>query len=163
MASIEAQLKKIIVKKVKMKNGLTLEETLKREADRLRDCIQARIDDYYENTPEGEYKRTYRWQGSLYAEDIVDIRIVGNRLELSLLFHPSLANHPSLFGQGDGYVPALMNDGWTAKKLERRFGVIEGFTRFEGIHYIENGIDDFNKTNTLGIHILFDSIETVDF
>ena len=153
MASIEEQLKKIIVSTVKMSDGLTLQQQLKREVDRLYSCIQKYIDQYYDSYKPEVYERTYRFQGSMYAQDIVDIYIDGNKIKLSILFHDDLANHDSLFSDEKAYVPLLMNDGWTAKKLENRIGRIERFTHFDGIHYIENGIRDFNATNKLGLHI----------
>lgn len=157
MASIEQQLKKIAVSKVKLKNGLTLKETLKREVDRLYDCIQKYIDEYYDSyEPNDEYgyQRTYRFQGSMYAQNFLDARIIGNRIELSISFHDDLAYHPSIFGGNEGYVPLLINDGWHAPKLANIIGrEIYRLTYYEGYHFIEKGIAEFNRTNTLGIHI----------
>lgn len=153
MASIEEQLKKLVVSKVKTKNGMTLEEQLKREVDRLYDCIQKYIDGYYNSYEPEIYERTYRFQGSMYAQNLIDARVEGDKINLSILFNDDLANHDSLFSNEEAYVPLLINDGWVAEKLESRLGIIPRFTRFEGIHFIEKGITDFNRTNTLGIHI----------
>lgn len=159
MASIQQQLNKIIASKAKMKDGLTLEQKLKIEVDRLYNCIQDKIDDYYDSYEPKIYERTWRFQGVMYAQDMVDIQVVGNRLSLSILFHPSLANHPSLLGGNDGYVPLLLNYGWVAEKLEDSLGyVIPRFTRFEGVHFIEEGIDEYNRINPLGIRININKI-----
>ncbi|MBQ2396893.1 MAG: hypothetical protein II304_07675 [Bacteroidales bacterium] len=156
MASIEQQLKKIIASKAKMKDGLTLEQRLKIEVDRLYNCIQKYIDEYYDSykpSPTG-YDRTWRFQGSMYAQNFLDARIKGNRIELSILFNDDLAYHPSLFGGEEGYVPLLINDGWHSKKLAAAIGhEVYRLTYYEGYHFIEKGIAEFNQTNTLGIHI----------
>lgn len=68
MASIEEQLKKIIVSTVKMSDGLTLQQQLKREVDRLYSCIQKYIDQYYDSYKPKVYERTYRFQGSMYRQ-----------------------------------------------------------------------------------------------
>lgn len=158
-SNLNKQLNKIIASKVKFKDGLTLEQKLKIEVDRLYDCIQDKIDEYYDSYEPKVYRRTYRFQDSMYAQDIVDIRVLENKITLSINFHPSLANHPSLFGGEDGYVPLLLNYGWVAEKLEDSLGyIIPRFTRFEGIHFIEEGIKEYNRINPLGITVNINKI-----
>lgn len=156
MASIESQLRKIVV----TKNGETLVEKLKREVDRLYDCIQWYIDKWYNTYSPVLYERTYRFQGAMYAEDIIDIRVVGNAITLRILFDDSLSYHFNVNNKHESFVPMLMNSGWIAHKLEDRIGIVKNFTRFEGIHYIENGIRDWNHANSLGIWI--NAISTYD-
>lgn len=172
--SLKEQLADIALKKVKFSNGETLAETMANEARRLYDCIQYYIDEYYRSYTPHVYERTYRLQGALYAEDIADIRIVGNTLHISVAFHRDLDIHPSLNGiewwdEYDTYhyidlnphessVVRLMNDGWYAHGLERIIGRrVRNLTYFDGIHFIERGIEDYNKTNKLGIKINTDN------
>lgn len=173
--SLKEQLAQIALKKVKMPDGKTLAETMASEARRLYDCIQYYIDEYYRSYEPKVYGRTYRYQGALYAEDVADVRVVGDTLRISVAFHSDLAMHPNLsevywdFGYKEGYrdehaipitrshesfVPLLMERGWNAPLLEYMIGRrVHRLTYFEGIHAVEKGIKDFNRTNKLGIKI----------
>lgn len=151
--SIESQLRKIVATNIRDKSGQTLAEKLKREVDRLYDCIQFYIDDWYKGYSPIRYKRTWRFQGAMYAEDIVDIQVVGNSIVLRILFDNDLSYHPNFNNKHESFVPILMNSGWIAHKLEDRIGIVKNFTRFDGIQFIEKGIRDWNKHNSLGIKI----------
>ena len=170
--SLKEQLSKIALKKVKMSNGETLAETMAREARRLADCIQYYIDEWYNSYEPSVYDRTYRLQGSLYAEDIADIRVVGNTLRIGVAFQKDLAYHESFesisyYNKNEEsdihyefnsphntFVPLLFNNGWKAPRLARIIGRnIYMLTYFHGAHFVENGIERFNKTNKLGIKI----------
>lgn len=173
MASIKEQLARIALKKVKLSNGETLEETMAREANRLYDCIQYYIDRYYNDKKNDPlvYERTYRYQGALYAEDIVNIRVVGDTLRIGVGFHNDLAMHRSLSSlyiydhNSDGYwIPMrnqhesnaalLMEMGWYAPRLASIMGGhIYRLTYFEGIGAVADGIRDFNRSNPLHIKI----------
>lgn len=158
MASIQEQLMKIAVMKTKTESGETYAEMLKREVDRLYDCIQAEIDRFYESYEPIVYKRTYRLLGALYAENLVDIRIIGNRIELSLRFHPDLAYHPN-FVEDESNVAVLLNYGYHAKKLERYLHrAVPNLTKRKPFFFVENGILNWNKTNKLGIEIDVEAI-----
>lgn len=169
--SLKKQLSSLSLKKVKLTNGETLPEAMAREARRLYDCIQFYIDKYYASYNPVVYDRTYRYQGALYAEDIADIRVVGNTLRIGVAFQNDLAMHPNLesvyredmYGnehwipikdRHDTFVPLMMEMGWYAPKLASMIGRhIYRLTYFEGIGAVEEGIADFNRTNKLGIKI----------
>lgn len=156
MKSIKEQITKLAAMKLKSSTGETYGELLKREVDRLYDCINARIDDYYNSYDPKIYRRTYRFQGSLYAENLVDIRVVGNQIQLSLKFRPELADHDTWTSNGNGYVPILLNYGFKNESLKNYLGLnhhIEHLTYLKPQLFIENGILDWNKTNKLGITI----------
>lgn len=154
--SIRKQLTKLAVMKMKTGNGETYAEKLKREVDRLYDCIQKRIDEYYDSYEPSVYKRTWRFHGSLYAEDLVDIRINGNQVELSLRFHSDLAYHDTWTEKGNGFTPILLNYGFTNNALKNYLGLedhVEHLTHLDPQLFIENGILDWNRSNSLGIQI----------
>ena len=154
MSSIQKQLMKKMSGNIRLRNGSTIKQQLEQEVRRLYNCIQFYIDDYYDSYEPKIYKRGFRTQRAMYAKDLVDVRVVGNRMELSIKFHDNLANHKNLFGDHTSYTPILMNWGWKSKKLEKHIGhPVEHFTRFNGVFFIERGIEDFNKTNKLGIRI----------
>lgn len=156
--SIANQLKSIDITKLKMSNGRTLAENLYSEANRLRDCIQNRMDMYMAlYTPE-IYKRTGGLEGSLTVDDILSIRVVGNTLEIDIFFDDG-AIHKSGDGiQGwDGNsdevnVAYLLNYGYRVEK-DVWFKNIPYFGFRPAANFVEDGIDDFNTTNTLGIKI----------
>lgn len=151
--SLKDQLNAIIASKVKMRNGETLQDQLSREVRRLYDCIQYYIDKYYDNYKPSTYKRTWRFHGALYAEDFIDARIIGNTIQLSVLFHDDLVMHDNFIG-GKSYIAPMLNWGWKAPKLAAYIGhSVYRLTYFEGAHFIEDGIRLFNQSNSLGIKI----------
>lgn len=151
--SIRNQITKLAVMNMKTGNGETYAEKLKREVDRLYDCIQDEIERFYRSYTPIKYKRTWRFHGSLYAEDLVDIRINGNQIELSLKFNPDLAFHENFDGTHETNVAVILNYGYIAHELEKQKGVIPYFTRRDSFFFIENGIMRWNRSNSLGIQI----------
>ena len=129
--SIASQLAKMDFNKLKMGNGKTLSKILYEEAQRLRDCIQKRIDDYRES----------------YAPKIF----------INLFFENDKVIRESGFGiwknesQADEVnVAYLLNYGYEVKK-DVWFKNIENFGYREGYNFVENGIDDFLQTTKLSI------------
>lgn len=154
MSNLNGQINKIIVNKLKNKKGETIAEQLRKEVLRLYDCIQYYIDEWYHNYQPKVYMRTGNLKKAMYAEDIVNIRVDNKGIRLSIRFYDDLAWHKNLWGNHESYVPMLMDLGWVAPDLEKKLGVqIPNFTRFDGIHFVERGIADFNRTNSLGIKI----------
>lgn len=156
--SLKEQLTKLAATQIKTRSGETYSELLKREVDRLYDCIQKRIDRYYESYDPHIYIRTERFKGALYAENLIDVRIVGTQIQLSLRFHPDLAYHKTWTEKGNGFVPVLLNYGYTNEALRDYLGLkgndqIEHLTHLDPQLFIENGILDWNKTNKLGLTI----------
>ena len=156
MASIREQLTKLVATNLRTPSGETYAEKLKREVDRLYDCIQARIDEYYDSYEPIRYRRIFRFQSALYAENLVDIRVVENQIQLSLRFHSDLAYHDTWSPKGNGYVPVLLNYGFVNESLKESLGLkdhVEHLTYLKPQLFIENGILDWNRTNKLGITI----------
>lgn len=163
--SLKEQLAQLALKNVKMSDDSTLAETMKREANRLYDCIQFYINEYYDSYYPKIYDRTGDYRRSLKAEDIADIRVVGDTLRIGVVFDYGLAMHPNLEGVvwNDGwfdldrhetFVPLMMETGWYAPKLASIIGrQVYRLTYFEGIGAVEKGIKRFNRTNKLGIKI----------
>lgn len=153
MASIRNQITKIAVMKMRTGTGETYAEKLKREVDRLYDCIQDEINRFYNSYDPRHYHRTNRFKHSLYAEDLVDIRINDNQIELSIRFDSDKVFHENFNGDHETNVAVILNYGYVSRKLEERIGVVPYFTRREPFLFVENGISRWNKSNTLGIHI----------
>lgn len=158
MANYSRQLKNLDIGKLKMKNGKTLENNLKTEAKRLKRCIQNRLDEYLRDNPPSIYRRTGGFENSLTVDDFLSVSSSGMGLQISLFFDKG-ANHMS----GDGIevwngtgeevnTAYLLNYGYEVKK-DVWFKSIENFGYREGGYFVEKGIEDFNKQNTLGIKI----------
>lgn len=153
--SIKSQLNNINLNKVKI-NGKPIKTILKEEADRLYRCIQFYIDEYYATYKPKVYDRTYRFQGAMYVENFLDIKIIGNTIQLQIKFNDDLAMHDSIYDNGVGYVPVLINDGWCWKGWENK--PEDHFHKYSGYHFIEKGIDDFNRLNPYHIKINVEKI-----
>lgn len=153
MSSLKEQLSRIVVSNVKMSNGKTIEQNLKSEAKRLLDCIQKRIDEYYSSYKPKYYDRTFDFLNSMFiAEDILNIIVKDNTMAVSIKFDESLAYHTSLFGGNKVYIPLLINDGWCWDGWENREE--DHFHKYNGFHFLEKGIADFNKNNTFKLKII---------
>ena len=152
MSELERQLKGLDISKMKMSNGKTLEQNLKSEAKRLMNCIQKRIDEYYNSYSPNFYKRTYRFKRSIFlAEDILTVHVKNNTISISIKFNESLAYHPTLWGaKSQVYVPLLINDGWCWNGYN---GEEDHFKKYSGFHFIEKGIADFNQNNKFNLKI----------
>lgn len=152
------RLLKTLSKDIKMSNGKTLEENLYIEAERLRSCIQARLDLYLASYKVETYERTGGLSRSLKVDDFMNIKVNGNSLEISLFFDEN-----ALHQSGDGILgwdgngetvntAFLLNYGYNVKK-DVWFKKIENFGWRTGGNFIEDGIDDFNNTNPMGIKV----------
>ena len=156
--SFANQLKSIDITKLKMSNGRTLAENLYSEANRLRDCIQNRLDIYMNTHQPKMYDRTGNLENSLKVDDFMSIKVVGNSLEIDIFFddgaiHKSGDGIKGWSGNGDEVnVAYLLNYGYRVEK-DVWFKNIPYFGFRPAANFVEDGIDDFNATNTLGINI----------
>ena len=156
--SFANQLKSIDITKLKMSNGRTLAENLYSEANRLRDCIQNRLDIYMNTHQPKMYDRTGNLENSLKVDDFLSIKVVGNSLEIDIFFddgaiHKSGDGIKGWSGNGDEVnVAYLLNYGYRVEK-DVWFKNIPYFGFRPAANFVEDGIDDFNSTNTLGIKI----------
>ena len=156
--SFANQLKSIDITKLKMSNGRTLAENLYSEANRLRDCIQNRLEIYMATHQPKMYDRTGNLENSLKVDDFLSIKVVGNSLEIDIFFddgaiHKSGDGIKGWSGNGDEVnVAYLLNYGYRVEK-DVWFKNITYFGFRPAANFVEDGIDDFNATNTLGIKI----------
>lgn len=152
MSNLENQLKNLDISKIKMSNGKTVGQNLKSEAKRLMNCIQKRIDEYYDSYSPSVYQRTNNFRQSMFlAEDILTVHVNRNTLSISIKFNENLAYHTTLWGaKQQVYVPLLINDGWCWKNYK---GAEDHFKKYSGFHFIEKGIADFNQNNIFNLKI----------
>lgn len=156
--SIESQLKKMDITKMKLANGKTLSKTLYDEAQRLRDCIQKRIEEYRDEYSPVLYRRTDRFLEALQVEDIANIYVKGNSICIDLFFDNDKVMRKSGFGVWDSdstdevNIAYLLNYGYEVKK-DVWFKELHDFGYREGYHFVEDGISDFLQTTDLPIKI----------
>lgn len=166
--SLKDQLASLDLKKLRLSDGRRLDVAMADEAKRLRDCIQKYINTYYRSYSPTIYGRTEGYAKALYAEDVADVRVSGNTLKIGVSFRLSDSMHPSLQSvfspnrqqwislnnSHNSFVPLLMERGWESNGLAAMLGrKIPRLTHFEGIQAVKYGIEEFNKTNPLGIKV----------
>ena len=173
-SDLNNQIKRLIAKNIKMSNGKTYEQNLLREAHRLKNIIARHLDIVRnEHIPDPSnpfaYERTGDFPRSLKVEDIVNMRIVGNTIELNVYFDPDGAVRPSGFGikslatdldgeivpwrsEGEVNIGLIYEFGYKVKK-NTWFKNIPYFGYRSGTRFLSNAIDEFLADNPLNIKI----------
>lgn len=142
---------KIDLRKVNV-GGETFEHYMRRAAEQLKKNIE---EEYYLMHSKYEptvYQRSrhsvpwkepksYHFEGSLFVEDFVEVGFDNQSLSIKLrydenAYHESVVRSNGRYGQ-DGYLPILLNYGWSWNGWE---GTDDFFHGFEGMFFIENGI-----------------------
>lgn len=132
------------------KSGGIYYQDLKKEAEKLKQFIQQEIDTYYRGYVPNTYAGTSDWKNSLIINTTQDG-------QLMITFDEDLAFHKSLFGDDEAYVPILMDSGWHWNKPHN---VINRFTDFDGLNYIENAINKYLAVAPNGIKF---TVKQTDF
>lgn len=149
MPSIAEQLAKLNIGTSKIQNGSNWKQILKSESERLKQYIQDAIDEtvymsYYPKV----YKRSYQFERSLYVDDFVDIDITGSTMTMYIKFNDVLAYHNSLWNGSDGYLPILLDQGWSWHNSNVN---IYRLSNFGGYHFLDQAIQNYNRDNPYGI------------
>lgn len=156
--NLKNQLKGIDVTKLKFKNGKTYGQVMVEETNRLRDCIQARLDGYMNSYQPKIYNRTGTLQNSLKVDDILNLKVTGKTMSLDIYFddsgyHQSGDGIQGWDGNGETVNTAyLLNYGYEVKE-DVWFKDIPYFGYRPAGHFIEDGIADFEASNPYGIKI----------
>ena len=161
METLEQRLRKLDKRKIKNKQGKTLEMVLKEEGLYLRSLIQKYLNDYLATDPVlyafRSGKRTGDLQKSIVVDDLVTVKSNGNRLEIYVYFDEN-SYHSSGFGIWDNVdrrnvnVAELLNYGYTVRK-DVWFKKLENFGWRPPAKFLDKAIAEFNATNSLGITI----------
>ena len=167
------QIKKLQAKKIKMSNGKTYENNLKDAAIELKKIIQYHLDKarqiHVPNPDRGGYKRTGVFPNSLKVDDIINMRVVGNTIELDVYFDSEGAVRPSGFGirslarDADGNEIPWRSSGEVNIGLIYEFGYkveedvwfknIPFFGYRSGTRFLSDAIDEFNSRNRWGVRV----------
>jgi|GEM_PF-3783507 len=136
-----------IMNSLRGKDGLSYSATREKElqdaANALKDFLTQRIANYYSSYSPVMYGRT----GGLLNSVLVEMTSLDSA---KVYFNPGQSYGESVFGQGAGYKPALINEGWAVSsgnhKDTYRFGYYGGF------NFVELAIGDA-KNNDKFKHI----------
>lgn len=177
-SNLNNQVKRLIAKNIKMSNGKTYEQNLRNEARRLKAIIRRHLDmarNVHIPDPSNPfaYDRTGDFPHSLKVEDIVNMRIVGNTIELDVYFDPDGAVRLSGFGikslamtigengqrelvpwrsEGEVNIGLIYEFGYKVKK-DTWFKNIPYFGYRSGTRFLSNAIDEFLADNPFNIKI----------
>ena len=149
------KLKNFDVRKLKYKNtNLTYEQVLKNEIYRFKDILKNHILAYYNSYSPMVYVRGSHEGNlleSLTVDDIVQLSIDGKQLICKIIINEN-AIHTSVVDDSYGNAFWLMNYGWEVGE-NVPFHDIHRFGYFEGVHFLENAIEEFENTNKYGLTV----------
>lgn len=134
-------------------DGLTFDEMLKREAEKLRTFIKKYINEHYRNYQPTIYRRTYDLINSLKIEPV---KTKGQSKSIKIYFDETAYKPSVVYNKQrgkmheEGFTPILMDIGWHWSKPHK---VVPYFTDFEGIHFIEKAVEAYSKSGVHGIKI----------
>ena len=155
MTNLEKQLKKINPLNVKYKNtNLTYRQILQQEAKRLKSILQKNIENYYNSYSPVVYDRGQHGGNlldSLSLDDVCTVSSDGTKLNMTININEN-AIHKSLIDNSEANAFWLMNDGWQVRK-ETWFKEVYRFGYYEGAHYVEDAVEEFERTSKYGIKV----------
>ena len=134
--------------------NLTYEQVLKNELYRFKDILQGYIDDYYDSYKPAVYDRGNHGgnlRHSLTVDDICELSSKNKMITCRLLINES-AIHNSIINGEEANAFWLLNDGWRVRK-NVWFKDIYRFGYYEGAHFVEKAVKEFEQTSKYGIKI----------
>lgn len=140
----------IDLSKVRLNNGMTIEEMLKSEANRFLEILQDEINNWYSLYKPTVYTRTFNTLKSIYAEDLVEVSSSRINLEVKIKY-TGLAYHKSIFGGEDANTLLLMNCGYAVKSGWHKN--IPNFGYRAAGNFLDRAVERFQKDNIFGITI----------
>lgn len=154
-SNIEKYLKNINPLDIKYKNtNLTYRQILKNETKRLKDILQKKIEDYYNSYSPKVYDRGNHGGNlrySLSVDDICSVSANGMKLIMNININEN-AIHNSILDDSEANAFWLINDGWQVKK-DVWFKDIYRFGYYEGAHFVEDAVEEFERTSKYGIKV----------
>jgi hypothetical protein len=135
------------------------------EGHRLKSIADKVWQQYLGSYTPKKYVRTHRSENGI---KIGGVKSLGKDLwGIEVTFENSLMYHNSVIGKGkkntnvnqqvkinpQGHSIMLISSGWKAKKLEKKIGVKEHFTRYKGFNYLGKVVKEFNSGKHKGISL----------
>lgn len=155
MKNLEKQLKKINLLNVKYPNtNLTYRQILHQESKRLKNILQKHIEHYYDSYSPVVYRRGLHdgnIHDSLSTDDVCTVSSDGAKLIMTININEN-AIHKSVIDNSEANAFWLMNDGWQVRK-ETWFKEVYRYGYYEGAHYVEDAVKEFENTSKYGIKV----------
>ena len=130
-------------------NADQIREVLTDAGNELESLLKEELNAYFSSYEPKVYQRTGNTLSSIRVGEPRKISI--NEWSLEITFDENLANHPSVFGQEQGYTPWLLEVGWN---IEKKVGYSKPmFTKHPGTHYIQKAVERFNSNNPHGLFV----------
>lgn len=141
--SLQQQLKKLDVAKLKMNNGKDVEDELKKHSKILVDCIMQELDKVYDSMEPVMYQRTYNLYNALDIDQTVRVNVSASGAKLSIgLCFDNGAMHRSFDGEMVN-TAWLINDGW---QTHGRFANVPYLGYRSAENFIEKGIERYKRS-----------------
>ena len=154
-SNIEKYLRNINPLDIKYKNSnLTYRQILQKESGRLKDILQQKIEDYYNSYSPVVYKRGQHGgnlRDALSVDDVCTISANGMKLIMNVNINEN-AIHNSILDGSEANAFWLLNDGWSVKE-DVWFKNIYRFGHYEGAHFVEHAVEEFESTSKYGIKV----------
>lgn len=138
----------------KFLNNQSLRDVMKEEADRLKDIVLKKIDDYYDSKPvPSVYDRTHNLKNTV---EVSPVELKGGLLSISVFFNDDAYYDSVVWNRNrgsfdeEGFVPILISEGWTWRGEHDSKPY---FTEYEGFPFGEMAIEEYNKSNPYGFAI----------
>lgn len=159
MKNIEKYLKTINPLDIKYKNtNLTYRQVLTKETNRFKRILQKHIDKYYSSYSPVVYERGQHGgnlRNALSVDDMCKISANGTKIILDIINVISVnenAIHNSIIDGSEANAFWLINDGWKVKK-DVWFKDIYRFGYYEGAHFVEDAVKEFETTSAYNIKV----------
>ena len=144
LKSNDKELKKLFKNKDGAPSSIVSKIELEKLGKILEEYLSEKLQDYFSRyTPKRDDDVAPR-TGQLLSSIRSKIKQSNGKLQAVVYFDDSGAFRDSLWpNQPQGYLPALINDGWQVKK--GRHKNIPNFGYFEGIEFIESAVNEAKK------------------
>lgn len=137
-------------RRLKLNNGLTIEETLRSEANRFVEILRNEIMNWYGSYNPVMYGRTFGMAGSIFTDGGVSVDVDAQHFGIAINYSGA-AISPGLWGSGANKL-LLMNNGYAVGK-GAWFSDIPMFGYRSGGHFLESALAKFNASNALGVTV----------
>lgn len=134
----------------------SMKRMLEREANLLAQCIQEALDEYYASyEPKVYERREYRGHPNPLRKGIKvnPVKVIysggSKKYSVAINFAEDNAMHPSIFNGEPGFVPNLLNYGWSWKTRTGPYRL----AYYEGSHFVEKGIEKYYQRSSTKLSI----------
>ena len=155
LTNLEGFLKKINPLDIKYKHqNITYRQIFENEAKRFKDILQKHINKYYASYSPRVYKRGEHGGNLRDALSVGEVKIVTTnkaRIQVSIEINDN-AIHDSIVTGERANAFWILNDGYSVKK-DVWFKDIYRFGYYEGAHFVEAAVEEFEKTCRYGLTV----------